>query len=65
MVNNKLLPKNSLAPPNATYSGLLECPCTTRKKKVITGPNSGTIDGNKFNPKVCAPYPTVSSSTCS
>jgi len=25
-----LLPKEALSPPNATYSGLLECPCTTR-----------------------------------
>ena len=24
------LPKKSLAPPNATYSGILECPCTDR-----------------------------------
>jgi hypothetical protein len=30
------LPKRSLAPPNASYSGLLECPCTTRKQIVIT-----------------------------
>ena len=25
-----ILPKASAAPPNASYSGLLECPCTTR-----------------------------------
>ena len=30
-----LLPKSSAAPPNASYSGLLECPCTTRIKKDI------------------------------
>eukprot|EP00658_Telonema_sp_P-2_P017566 TRINITY_DN16837_c0_g1_i21.p1 TRINITY_DN16837_c0_g1~~TRINITY_DN16837_c0_g1_i21.p1 ORF type:complete len:697 (-),score=123.62 TRINITY_DN16837_c0_g1_i21:336-2426(-) len=30
------LPKSSLAPAHAEYSGLLECPCTNRKKKVIT-----------------------------
>merc|ERR1712025_223417 len=30
-----LLPKNSAAPPNASYSGLLECPCTDRKVKKI------------------------------
>lgn len=29
------LPKASGAPPNASYSGLLECPCTDRIKKVI------------------------------
>lgn len=28
-----LLPKASLAPPNASYSGLLECPCTDRIRK--------------------------------
>ncbi len=28
-----LLPRSSAAPPNATYSGLLECPCTTRTVK--------------------------------
>ena len=28
-----ILPKASQAPPNASYSGLLECPCTTRIKK--------------------------------
>jgi hypothetical protein len=35
-VNNVLLPRHSLAPPNATYSGILECPCTTRKPKVAS-----------------------------
>jgi len=29
-----LLPKSSLAPPDATWSGLLECPCTTRITKI-------------------------------
>ena len=29
------LPRNSLAPPHAPYSGLLECPMTTRIKKVL------------------------------
>jgi hypothetical protein len=28
-----ILPKESQAPPNASYSGLLECPCTTRIEK--------------------------------
>lgn len=30
-----ILPKASAAPPNASYSGLLECPCTDRIKKTI------------------------------
>ena len=30
-----LLPKESVAPKDAIYSGLLECPCTNRIKKVI------------------------------
>merc|ERR1719210_3087130 len=30
-----LLPKASAAPPNASYSGLLECPCTDRIVKKI------------------------------
>ena len=30
-----ILPKESAAPPNAFYSGLLECPCTTRIHKNI------------------------------
>ena len=29
------LPRNSWAPPGATYSGLLECPLTTRVTKVF------------------------------
>ncbi len=31
-----LLPKESAAPPNASYSGLLECPCTDRLNFSIT-----------------------------
>jgi len=27
------LPRSSLAPPNASYSGLVECPCTTRIRR--------------------------------
>jgi hypothetical protein len=34
--NASLLPSTCAAPPNAHYSGLLECPCTDRKPKVIT-----------------------------
>lgn len=30
-------PQNSESPPNAPYSGLLECPCTTRMSKSIDG----------------------------
>ena len=30
------LPREVAAPPNASYSGLLECPCTNRKHKQIT-----------------------------
>ena len=30
-----ILPKESTAPQNASYSGLLECPCTTRIHKEI------------------------------
>ena len=30
-----LLPKASAAPPNASYSGLLECPCTDRIERKI------------------------------
>eukprot|EP00040_Diaphanoeca_grandis_P020564 m.109371 g.109371 ORF g.109371 m.109371 type:complete len:861 (+) comp27951_c0_seq1:141-2723(+) len=31
------VPRTSLAPPNADYQGILECPCTTRKIKVLDG----------------------------
>ena len=41
-----LLPKSSKAPANASYSGLLECPCTTRIHKEINvtydAQNNGT-----------------------
>ena len=30
---SSILPKSSAAPFNASYSGLLECPCTTRINK--------------------------------
>ena len=30
-----ILPKASAAPPNASYSGILECPCTDRINKTI------------------------------
>lgn len=31
------LPRNSLAPPDAVYSGMLECPVSTRLRKLIDG----------------------------
>ena len=31
------LPLESLSPVGANYSGLMECPCTTRTKRIITG----------------------------
>ena len=43
-----LLPKSSQAPPNASYSGLIECPCTTRIKKVIRKNNRGSINRVPF-----------------
>lgn len=39
------LPKNSLAPPNADYSGILECPCTDRLPKVLDGYTARTTGG--------------------
>ena len=35
------LPRHSLAPPNAPYSGLLECPLTSRIQKIFPGGNNG------------------------
>ena len=52
-----LLPKSSAAPPNASYSGLLECPCTTRIHKVINityaTENQGTCDTLVDRPSEC------------
>merc|ERR1719242_1751643 len=31
------LPKAAVSPPDAIYSGLLECPCTDRISKIIDG----------------------------
>jgi hypothetical protein len=39
------LPRNSLAPADADYSGLLECPMTTRVKKVLAGAYSVQLVG--------------------
>lgn len=52
-----LLPASSAAPPDASYSGLLECPCTTRIHKVINvtyaTQNQGTCDTVVDQPKEC------------
>ena len=40
-----ILPKTSAAPENASYSGLLECPCTTRIHKIINH-NYNTVLSN-------------------
>lgn len=39
------LPRNSNAPPGAAYSGLLECPVTTRIRKEIDGGYVAKVDG--------------------
>ena len=36
-VISTLLPRGSLSPPDATYAGIMECPCTDRKPKVLDG----------------------------
>ena len=41
------LPAASAAPPGAAYSGILECPCTTR---VVKNVSAGTINGRPFRP---------------
>ena len=40
-----ILPRTSAAPENASYSGLLECPCTTRIHKIINH-NYNTVLSN-------------------
>ena len=45
------LPRSSAAPKDAKYSGLLECPCTTRIHKDL---NKSTINGRYFNPHCTA-----------
>merc|ERR1712159_283470 len=40
------LPRASLAPQDATYSGLLECPMTTRITKQIDGTYTSQTQGN-------------------
>jgi len=41
------LPRSSAAPPHAAYSGILECPCTTR---VVKNVSASTINGRPFHP---------------
>ena len=41
-----ILPKNAAAPPDAYYSGLLECPCTTRIQKQINHFYNNLVDGS-------------------
>jgi hypothetical protein len=56
------VPRNSLAPKtggDATYSGLLECPVTTRVKKVVTNVGYQTVVGTK-----CPAGPIATSSEC-
>ena len=52
-----LLPKASAAPPNASYSGLLECPCTDRIVKkiehVFTTETRGQCDVSISNVTLC------------
>ena len=52
-----LLPKRSAAPINADYSGLLECPCTTRINKTIIhnydSQTNGYCDKNIMNVTEC------------
>merc|ERR1712055_1287021 len=52
-----LLPKASAAPPNASYSGLLECPCTDRIEKTIevqySSQNQGTCSQGVTNETEC------------
>ena len=50
------LPRSSAAPPGAAYSGILECPCSTRR---VIDRVAGTIDGARFDPQ-CASDPMVS-----
>eukprot|EP00662_Eupelagonemidae_sp_cell21_P015546 gene15546-61855_t len=39
-------PRNSFAPSNGSYSGLLECPCTDRITKVVDGATSNRAAGS-------------------
>lgn len=43
------VPRMSLAPKGADYQGILECPCTTRKPKILD--NYDAINSGKCSPK--------------
>ena len=43
---SRIVPAHSLAPDDSTYSGILECPCTDRKIKIL--------DGYKTSAHTCA-----------
>lgn len=45
-----IMPKNSAAPADAFYSGLLECPCTTRIHKEITHFYNNLVEGTCGTP---------------
>eukprot|EP00117_Sycon_ciliatum_P044302 scpid42913/ scgid31984/ len=50
------LPRTSMAPPGANYSGLMECPCTTRTEKVFTSHEiqiTGTCSDPVSTPDEC------------
>jgi hypothetical protein len=47
-------PKNSCAPPNAHYSGILECPCTDRIKKMNITSYKSQLIGNCSKPVTTA-----------
>lgn len=51
------VPKNNLAPltgPDAHYSGLLECPLTTRIQKIYNPGSEGFADSYLLQPKICS-----------
>jgi len=50
------LPRSSQAPPNASYSGLLECPCTSRiRRQPARGTWPGGFDGRPYHADCKAP----------
>ena len=64
---SSILPKSSAAPPNASYSGLLECPCTTRINKTYTH-NYNSLTSNYcskpiVDPNVCFKQASILSNT--
>lgn len=64
---SSILPKSSAAPFNASYSGLLECPCTTRINKTYTH-NYNSLTSNYcskpiIDPNVCFKQASLISNT--